>query len=94
MHPQVVLADIGWHHRVDSGAIVHQHPGVDAVQDGPAQILRAQPSGEGVLIPVFVGRASSRLLIYWVGAPDAWGSTRLIPANGVGVWPPFIPMPP
>ena len=67
---------------------------MDAIQDGPAQILRAQPSGEGVLIPVFVGRALSRLLIYWAGMPGTTVSAELIPAKGTGAWPPFIPMPP
>ena len=71
-----------------------QQPGADAVQDGPAQILRAQPSGEGILIPVFVGRASSRLLIYWAGVPGAWRGAGLIPVNGIGAWPPLTPMPP
>ena len=94
MHAQVVLANIGWHHWVKSGNFVHQHPGTDAVQDGPAQVLCAQPLGEGVLIPVFVGRGSSRFLIYWEGAPGAWGGAGLIPADSVGAWPPFIPKPP
>ena len=89
-----MLADVGWHHLVNSGAIVHQHPGTDAIQDDPAQVLHAQPPGEGILIPVFVGRGSSRFLIYWVGVSGTWGGAGLIPANGVGAWPPFIPMPP
>ena len=89
-----MLVDVSWHHRVDSGTIVNQHPGTDAVQDSPAQILRAQPSGEGVLVPVLVGRAFSRHIIYWVGPPGARDGAWLAPTNGVGVWPPFIPMPP
>ena len=67
---------------------------MDTVQDGPAQIFRAQPPGEGILVPVFVGRAFSRRIVYWAGAPSAWGGARLAPANGLGVWPPFIPTPP
>ena len=87
-------ADIGWCHQVDSGAIVDQHLAPDVIQDGPAQIFWAQPPGEGILIPVFVGRVSSRCIIYWVGAPGAWGTAGLTPTTGVGVWPPFNPTPP
>ena len=67
---------------------------MDTIQDGPAQILWAQPHGEGILVPVFVGRAFSRRIVYWAGVLGAWGSTGLTPANGIGAWPPFIPMPP
>ena len=63
--------NVGEHHRVNSGANIDQHPGPDTIQDGPTQIFWAQPPGEGVLIPVFVGRATSRHIIYWMGAPDA-----------------------
>ena len=87
----LVLANIGWHHRVNSGTIVDQHPGLDTIQDGPVQILWAQLPGENVFIPVFVGRATSRHVIYWAGA---LGTAGLTPTSGVGVWPPFAPTPP
>ena len=89
-----MLVDIGWHHWVDSGAVVNQHLGTDTVQDGPAQIFRAQPPGEGILIPVFVGRAFSRRIVYWAGVPGTWGSAGLAPTNSIGAWPPFVPTPP
>ena len=86
--------DISGGHGVHPGAGIQEDPGAPPIHLSPAKILRAQPVGEGVLVPITEGSFGGSSS-YWGFLVGGLQSPCLpFPFFGWGVRAPLPPAPP
>ena len=57
-------SDISGGYRVHPGARIQEDPSAPSIYLGPSEILRAQPTGEGILVPIAEGSLGG-IAPYW-----------------------------
>ena len=86
-------SDISGGHRIHPGARIQQDPGASPIYLGPTEVFRAQPAGEGILVPVAEGSFGGSSS-YWGFLVGGLRSPCLpFPFFGLGARPPLSPAP-